>query len=168
MVIEEKKMKSKLGIIVTLLLALMLITYSGYLSAQPDISQSWKGSVSSRTWVIFEFMEEPPPMDHFVIGDSFRIQEVHNRMQFVPLGLLRKRWNRSEGSIIPLSRKGPNKQKLCGDFALDNHPGNSPRQHFIVVDADPDDTNRIFVTITDVEDFKCTNLNHGGKVHAVN
>jgi len=163
-------MKSKLGMIVTLLLTLMLTIYSGYLSAgQPDISHAWKGSVSSRTWVVFETDGAPPDESHFVIGDTFRIQGVRANMQFIPLGKLRSRWSHIGASGFALTKKGPNKQMLCGDLPLNNHPHEPPHKpHFIQVTTDLDDENKIWITMSDDVDFECATANHGGRAHAEN
>lgn len=163
-------MKSKLGLIVTLSLFLMLTAYSGYLSAgQPDISHAWKGSDSSRTWVVYEFDGEPPAESHFEIGDTFRIQGVRSNMQFIPLGVLRGRWSHIGASGIALTKKGPNKQKLCGEFPLNNHPNKPPHKpHFIQVTTDLNDENKIWITISDDANFECATASHGGRVHAEN
>lgn len=160
-------MRTKLGMIVILLLALMLTTYSGYLSAQPDISQSWKGSQHSRTWVVFNIPEKEDGF-HIEFGDTFRIQGVRSHMQFVPLGALRTRWNRSENSGISLTREGAGGQKLCGKFNLDKHPDTPPKLHHILVEADLNDVNKIFISIKDNEEFGCAGATHGGRAHAEN
>ncbi len=160
-------MKSKLGMIVILLLVLMLTTYSSYVSAKPDISHSWKGSASSRTWVVFK-VDEPDEF-HFKVGDAFRIQGVRSNMQLIPLGMLRNRWSHIDSSGIALSKKGSDKQKLCGKFELNNHPGQPPHQpHFIQIEVDPDDENKLFIDIHDDEAYECGTANHGGRVHAEN
>ena len=161
-------MKSKLGMVATMLLAGILTTYSGYLSAQADIAQAWKGSTNSRTWVVFDFTNTPPDKFHLEIGDAFRIQGMGSHVQIVPLGKLRTRWNRPENSYIPLNRAGKGKQKLCGRFDLDNHPGKSPQQHFILIEADPSDENKISIIINDDANFGCDKATHGGTAHAQN
>jgi hypothetical protein len=169
MVTEEKKMKSKLALIVTLPLAVMLTTYSGYVSAKSDISQAWKGERTSRTWTVFEFDGEKPDEFHLQEGDKFQIEARGNsKIHFVPLKVLRKRWGRQEGTSIQLE-KGKKNQKLCGPLNLYNHPGNSShKQHFIKVEADPGDENKIFITISDDANFECATASHGGRVHAEN
>lgn len=160
-------MKSQFRMIVILLLAVMLMAYSGLLSAKPDISQAWKGSASSRTWTVFEV--DDPGVLHLEVGDTFRIQGVRSPMQLVPLGKLRNKWNREVDSGISLRRHGAGGQRLCGKFDLDNHSGKAPhKQHFIMVEADSDDVNKIFITTSDNTDFECATANHGGRVHAEN
>ena len=162
-------MKSKLGLIVTLPLAVMLTTYSGDVSANPDISQAWKGERTGRTWTVFKFDGEKPDEFHLQEGDKFQIeQRGSSEIHFVPLKVLRERWDRQEDSFIQL-KKGKKNKKLCGPLHLYNHPGNSShKQHFIKVEADPDDENKIFITISDDAEFECATANHGGRVHAEN
>ena len=160
-------MKSKLRMTVALLLAFVFMTYSGYLSAKPDISHSWKGSASSRTWVVFK-VDEPDEF-HFKVGDAFRIQGVRSNMQLIPLGALRTRWSHIDASGIALSKKGSDKQKLCGKFELNGHPGPpSDNPHFIQIEVNKDDENKLFIDIHDDEAYECGTANHGGRVHAEN
>lgn len=164
-------MKSKLGMIAILLLAVMLTTYSTYVSAGSDISQAWKGQRTSRTWTVFEFVGAQPDEFHLRTGDIFRIEEKgHDNIHLIPLKSLRGRWKYAENSSIPLNRKGSERQRLCGNFNLDNHPnaGNSNRPHFILIDAHPEDENIIRITISDDLDFNCDEVTHGGVVHARN
>lgn len=162
-------MKNRLKMIVMLLLALTLTTYSCYLSADSDISQAWKGERTSRTWTVFEFSEEPPEEFHLQKGDVFRIeQKGPDNIHIIPHEVLRGRWNRAENSSIKLDKKGRGNQKLCGKFKLKNHPGGEHQPHFIVVEADPNNQNIIFIQITDAEGFNCANMTHGGIAHAQN
>lgn len=162
-------MNNRLGMIVILLLAMTLTTYSCYVSADSDISQAWKGERTSRTWTVYEFIDGPPEEFHLQKDDVFRIEERGpDNIHFIPHEVLRGRWNRNENSSIKLDKKGQGNQKLCGKLKLNNHPGGSHRPHFIVVEADPNDDNKIFIKITDDEGFNCANVTHGGIAHAQN
>lgn len=162
-------MNNRFGMIVILLLAMTLTTYSCYVSAGSDISQAWKGERTSRTWTVFEFVGEKPDEFHLQEGDKFQIEDRGgSKTHFVPLKVLRERWDRQEDTFIKLE-KGKKKQKLCGPLNLYNHPGNSShKQHFIKIETDPDDENKIFITISDDAEFECATANHGGRVHAQN
>jgi hypothetical protein len=163
------KMKNRLGMIVILLLALTLTTYSCYLSADSDISQAWKGERTSRTWTVYDFEGQPPNKFHLQKDDVFRIEEKGPaNIHFIPHGVLRGRWDRDEGSFIKLDKKGQGNNKLCGKLKLKNHPDGAHRTHFIVVEAHPNNKNIILIKITDDEGFSCANVTHGGIAHARN
>lgn len=81
-------MKSKLGMITAMLLAMILTTYPKHLSAGTDADSIWRANGNSRTWQVFN----ADGAEHMSVEDKFRVQMTNDVIRFIPSYRLRHRW----------------------------------------------------------------------------
>jgi len=102
-------MKSKLGLIVTLVLAGVLTLIPFDAISNPKFEKAYKKDDNTKTWVVYD------PAGHMEVGDKFRVkfQANNKKIQLIPLSALRSKWGHKEklDFLVDLSDE---EKYLCG------------------------------------------------------